>query len=158
MLNEMFSLKLSQQQMLDFASHIGSDCPFFIENRPSFVTGTGNILRSIDLSLSNYCIAVVKPPFFLSTAEMYRQITPKAPQHVLTETVKQPISEWKHLIFNDFEQYAFEKYPEIEQIKTTLYHHGALYASMSGSGSALFGIFEQPPIFHFPRDYQIFII
>jgi 4-diphosphocytidyl-2-C-methyl-D-erythritol kinase len=142
MMDEMFDLHLSKQQLLDFAEQLGADCPFFIENTPVFATGKGNVFQKIELNLSQYKILLVKPSCSVSTKEAYENIVPEKAQYSLLEALKQPISEWKNLIFNDFEPFAFEKYPEIKDIKEKFYENGALYASMSGSGSAVYGIFE----------------
>jgi len=158
MLNEMFKLSLSKQQLHDFAEQLGADCPFFIENIPVFATGKGEVLQKIELDLSSYKILIVKPPCSVSTKEAYGNIVPQKAKYPLPEAIKQPLSEWKNLIFNDFEPFAFAKHPEIKHIKATLYDHGALYASMSGSGSAVYGIFDRMPNISFSENYTIFQI
>jgi len=146
MLNEMFDLHISNEKLRDFAEKLGADCPFFIENVPVFATEKGDVFQKIELDLSHYKILIVKPPCSVSTQEAYNNIIPKKAQHFLPDALKQPISEWKNLIFNDFESFAFKKHPEIKEIKETFYAQGALYASMSGSGSAVYGIFEKDMI------------
>jgi 4-diphosphocytidyl-2-C-methyl-D-erythritol kinase len=158
MIDEMFKLSLSKKQLHDFAEKLGADCPFFIENTPVFATGTGNIFQNIELDLSSYKILLVKPPCSINTKEAYNNIIPKKTNGFLPEAIKQPISEWENLIFNDFESFVFKKHPEIQTIKTTLYEHGALYASMSGSGSAVYGIFDKMPQISFSENYITFQI
>jgi 4-diphosphocytidyl-2-C-methyl-D-erythritol kinase len=158
MIDEMFNLRLSKQQLHDLAAQLGADCPFFIENIPVFATGKGDVFQKIELNLSSYKILLVKPPCSINTKEAYNAITPKKAKYFLPEAIKQPVSEWKNLIFNDFEPFAFNKYPEIKTIKETLYKHGALYASMSGSGSAVYGIFDRIPSISFSENYITFQI
>jgi 4-diphosphocytidyl-2-C-methyl-D-erythritol kinase len=156
MLDEMFKLALSKRQLHDFAEKLGADCPFFIENTPVFATGKGNVFQNIELDLSPYKMLLIKPSCSVSTQEAYNNIVPKKANCLLSEAVKQPVSEWKNLIFNDFEPFAFKKHPEIQHIKETLYEKGALYASMSGSGSAVYGIFDQLPQISFSTNYITF--
>lgn len=144
MLNEKFALGLTSEQMQNYAVQIGADCPFFINNTPVFATGIGNIFTPIELSLHGKTIILVKPDIFVSTRDAYALVKPSPAAIPLTEAIKQPISEWKQIITNDFEKSVFAKYPEIAAIKDKLYDMGALYASMSGSGSAVYGIFDSP--------------
>lgn len=144
MLNEKFALGLTSEQMQNYAVQIGADCPFFINNTPVFATGIGNIFTPIELSLHGKTIILVKPDIFVSTRDAYALVTPSPAAIPLTEAIKQPILEWKQAITNDFEKSVFTKYPEIAAIKDKLYDMGALYASMSGSGSAVYGIFDSP--------------
>ncbi len=144
MLNEKFALGLTSEQMQNYAVQIGADCPFFINNTPVFATGIGNIFTPIELSLHGKTILLVKPDIFVSTRDAYALVKPSPAAIPLTEAIKQPISEWKQIITNDFEKSVFAKYPEIAAIKDKLYDMGALYASMSGSGSAVYGIFDSP--------------
>ena len=144
MLNEKFALGLTSEQMQNYAVQIGADCPFFINNTPVFATGIGNIFTPIELSLHGKTIILVKPDIFVSTRDAYALVKPIPAAIPLTEAIKQPISEWKQIITNDFEKSVFAKYPEIAAIKDKLYDMGALYASMSGSGSAVYGIFDSP--------------
>ena len=144
MLNEKFALRLTSEQMQHYAVQIGADCPFFINNTPVFATGIGNIFTPIELSLHGKTIILVKPDIFVSTRDAYALVTPNPAAIPLTEAIKQPIQEWKQAITNDFEKSVFTKYPEIAAIKDKLYDMGALYASMSGSGSAVYGIFDSP--------------
>ena len=141
-LNEKFSLGMSEDKMEDYASRLGADCPFFIKDTPVFATGIGNEFHPIDLSLKGKNIILVKPDTFVSTADAYRDVKPCKPETPLTELLKAPVTEWKDNVINDFEASVFRKYPEIAAIKDRLYDIGAEYASMSGSGSAVYGIFD----------------
>lgn len=143
MLNEMFNLKMSIKDMQSFASKLGADCPFFINPQPSYATGIGEILTPIDINLSKYKIAIVKPPVMISTKEAFSNIIVKQPIKCCKEIVTQPIETWKEELINDFENSICTIHPEIGRIKNRLYDLGAIYASMTGSGSALFGIFEK---------------
>jgi len=143
MLNKLFTLKLSKEKMKRFAADLGSDCPFFIINKPVIASSRGEILSKTDLNLKNYNIFVVFPEIAVSTSEAYKTVIPTLKQTSLAHLVKFPVNEWKNLIFNDFESGVFAKYPEIKRIKETFYELGAVYASMSGSGSSVYGIFEK---------------
>lgn len=143
-LNERFSLGLSDEQMEDYCTRLGADCPFFIKNTPVFATGIGNVFHPINLNLSGKVIVLVKPDIFVSTKDAYAKVTVQRPQHPLPELLSQPIDTWKDTVMNDFEPSVFSKYPEIAAIKDRMYDLGALYASMSGSGSSVFGIFSAP--------------
>ena len=145
LLNEYFGLGINSAQLKKYAAQIGADCPFFIENKPAFATGIGDQLNNINLDLSGLGILIVKPPFSVSTIEAYKNIVPTKPKFNLKEIETVPVEKWKDLVINDFEQSVFYEYPEIKQIKETLYNLGAIYSSMSGSGSAVFGIFRHLP-------------
>ncbi len=142
-LNEYFELHLPEQKLMELAAALGSDCAFFIRNHPVFATGKGELLEDIQLSLADYQIVVVKPTAGVSTPEAYAWIVPgPAPVH-LQEIGKWTVTDWKERVYNDFEKTVFLKYPEVAALKQKLYESGALYASMTGSGSAVFGIFEK---------------
>ncbi len=141
-LNTMFSLGLTDEQLEQYAVRLGADCPFFIKNKPVYATGIGNEFHPIELDLSGYRIEVVKPDVNVSTAVAYRGITPKPSDFNLFNLSRQPISEWKNFVKNDFEPSVFPLFPEIKTLKEEMYQKGALYASMSGSGSAVYGIFK----------------
>ncbi|HTN68416.1 MAG TPA: hypothetical protein VLZ33_03035, partial [Dysgonamonadaceae bacterium] len=128
-----------------FAIQLGADCPFFIKNRAVFASGVGDKFEDIELSLDNYFFVLVKPDISVSTKEAYEQIVPKQPEVSLKKIIKMPINEWRQKMHNDFEIPIFKKHPEIEDIKQTLYDKGAVYASMSGSGTSVFGFFEEKP-------------
>lgn len=145
LLNDTFALGYSDMELASYASRLGADSPFFIKNRPALATGIGDLLESIDLNLRNLTLVLVKPDIGVSTAEAYAMISPRQPDMSLKEIISLPISEWKELLKNDFEVSVFKKHPEIGQIKKALYEMGAIYASMSGSGSAVYGLFESTP-------------
>lgn len=146
MLNEYFSLNLNSTKLKKYAAQIGADCPFFIDNKPAFATGIGDQLNPVDIDLSEYKMLLVKPPFSVSTPEAYKNIIPSPATFNLDEISSIPIEKWKDIIKNDFEKSVFPSYPEIEKIKKSLYKMGALYSSMSGSGSSVFGIFRHLPV------------
>src|SRR5690554_173307 len=148
LLNETFNLNISDKELTELALKIGADCPFFIKNKPSFATGIGDELTPIDLDLSDMYILIVKPDVFISTKEAYSMISEKKPSLSLKDIVKRPLNEWKELMKNDFEPPIFKKYPQICKIKKQLYDLGATYASMSGSGSSLYGIYREKPDFN----------
>jgi len=142
MLNSLFDLGISEGKLAEYAATLGSDCAFFVYNRPMIASGRGEVLSPIEVSLSGYTIVLVKPPFGISTPEAFSGITPKKPQIPLREAISQPIERWKEVLFNDFEPHLFENHPQLASIKQQLYDNGALYAAMSGSGSTIFGIFK----------------
>lgn len=144
MLNELCSLDLTQEQLAAYAAELGSDCAFFIYNCPMRGQGRGEILTPYDIDLSSYTIQVVTPAgISVSTKDAYGGIRPHLPELPLTEVLAKPIGEWDGALVNDFEETVFAKYPELAAIKRSLYDSGAVYASMSGSGSALFGIYTK---------------
>jgi 4-diphosphocytidyl-2-C-methyl-D-erythritol kinase len=145
LLNDFCRLGLSPDELEETARPIGADCPFFIRNEPVFASGTGNVFTPVKLSLKEYYLCLVKPGVAVSTGEAYPMITPSVPTLSLKEMITLPVREWRGRMINDFEQPVFARYPEIEHIKNILYEAGAVYASMSGSGSSVFGLFEQPP-------------
>jgi 4-diphosphocytidyl-2-C-methyl-D-erythritol kinase len=143
LINEKFQLNVSDQQLIHYAAQLGSDCPFFIVNKPCFATGRGELLEPINLDLSDYQFVLVNPNIHLSTKWAFEQLTPAKPQADLRSIVQQPIETWKNYLHNDFEAPIAKHYPEIQSIKDTLYSNGAIYASMTGSGSTVFGIFSK---------------
>lgn len=145
LLNDMFSLGLTQQQLIDYAAKLGADCPIFILNRPAYAEGIGERLQTIDLSLKGYFLAVVRPNIPVPTREAFSRIVPHKPAKNCLEVVRQPIETWREELVNDFEESVFALHPEIGAVKQRLYKLGAAYAAMSGSGSALFGIFKEKP-------------
>ncbi len=144
MLNDMFGLELTNQQMIDHAARLGADCPFFILNEPCYAEGIGEKLEPINLSLSGWYLAVVRPDIPVPTKEAFSLITPHHPEVCCRDIVMQPVEKWRDLLTNDFEKSVFTLHPEIGAIKDKLYELGATYAAMSGSGSSLFGLFHQP--------------
>jgi len=143
LLNKKFDLSLSEKQLMKYAIQLGSDCPFFILNKPCFATGRGEILDQIDIDLSAYKIVIVHPGIYISTSWAFSNSKPAIPAKSIREILLQSIETWKEELKNDFENPVFTKYTEIRNIKGELYNSGAIYASMSGSGSALYGIFEK---------------
>lgn len=143
MLNEVYELKLSNDELKDFARKLGSDCAFFIENRPVFCYNKGDEFEDFKLDLKGKFVVLVNPDIHISTAEAYSGVSPKKPQIALKTALSQQISEWKKIVKNDFEENLLLKYPTIAAVKATLYQAGAVYASMTGSGSTVYGIFEQ---------------
>lgn len=143
-LNEAYNLQLSAEDMEKRLAKFGADCPFFVRNKPAYATGIGDELTNCNVSLKDKFIVLVKPDVFVSTKEAYAHVTPKLPAIPLAEAIKLPIETWKEQIVNDFEQSVFPFHPELPTIKQTLYDMGAVYASMSGSGSTMYGIFNRP--------------
>lgn len=142
-LNERFKLGLSDENMEEYCGRLGADCAFFVKNKAVFATGIGNEFHSLDFSLKGKIMVLVKPDIFVSTKDAYSLVTPHKPEASLPELLSQPIDCWKDTIVNDFEKSVFAKYPEIAGIKDMMYDIGARYASMSGSGSSVFGIFDE---------------
>lgn len=143
LLNDKFNLGLSIEEMENYAARLGADCAFFIQNKPVFASGIGNIFEPIQLSLKGFFLVLVKPDIFVSTKDAFSLITPKMPVQSLKEIVRMPVETWRATMKNDFENSVFKKFPEIAAIKDKLYDMGAIYASMSGSGSSVYGIFRE---------------
>lgn len=141
LLNGHFHLNLSEEQLEIYAATLGADCAFFIKNKPVYAEGIGNIFSPIELSLKGYQIMIVKPDVFVSTREAFANIHPHHPEYPVKEVIRRPVAEWKDILINDFEASVFPQHPVIGEIKQELYNQGALYASMSGSGSSVFGLF-----------------
>ncbi len=142
-LNDSFSLKISDLRLEELAGRIGSDCPFFIRNRPQYVTGRGEQMEPFQLDLSGHHILVIHPGVHVGTAEAYAGVIPQVPDSDLRELLQRPITEWRDTVKNDFEESVTKMHPVIEELKELLYASGALYASMTGSGAAVFGIFPE---------------
>ncbi len=143
MLNEMCNLKLSTEEMKEYVGSLGSDCVFFIENKPVVAFNRGDVTEAISLDLSGYYIVLVYPDTQISTPFAYSLISPKQCEDSLKNIVDVNISNWKDCIFNDFEEPLFAKFPVIAEVKERLYKAGALYSAMTGSGSAVYGIFNK---------------
>tara|TARA_B110000211_G_scaffold63367_1_gene72603 strand:+ start:3928 stop:4677 length:750 start_codon:yes stop_codon:yes gene_type:complete len=141
-LNEIFELKLTNKELEKYALLLGADCPFFIDNTPKLVEGIGEKMINIDLDLSEYNIRLINPGIHVSTKEAYSDLVPKTPVLSVEKIIEFPIIEWKGKLKNDFETSGFLKYPSLEKIKEELYTDGAIYASMSGSGSVIYGVFS----------------
>ena len=141
-LNELFKLELSIIELECYALQLGADCPFFIENSSKYITGIGEKMMNIDLDLSAFKLKLIFPELHISTSEAYLGIVPKMPEFNLLDLINQPIENWKKIVKNDFEITAFVKYPQLNKIKEKLYADGAIYASMTGSGSVIYGVFN----------------
>jgi 4-diphosphocytidyl-2-C-methyl-D-erythritol kinase len=155
LINEKFSAGLAGEEISALAADLGSDCVFFTQNQPCFAEGRGEILTPLSLDLSAYKILLVYPAIHINTALAFRGIEPNKNPADLQATINLPVTEWKNIISNDFEKSIFPLYPILGEIKNNLYNSGAIYASMSGSGSTLYGIFDKDasPAFNFPVDY-----
>lgn len=144
LLNDSCQLGQNDAQLERLAAAIGADCPFFIRNKPVFASGIGNIFTPVAVSLKGYTLCLVKPDIAVSTPEAYSLVKPAFPETGIKEIITRPVAEWRELLINDFEKSVFTRYPEIGQIKKRMYKAGACYAAMSGSGSAVFGLFKEP--------------
>lgn len=145
LLNDKFNLGMNREALEAMAAKLGADCPVFIENKPVLAGGIGNEFYPVEINLSGYTIQIVVPPIHVSTVKAYSQIVSAIPSENLSSLVKHPVQEWWHILANDFEIPVFTDHPEIKKIKETMYDNGAVYASMSGSGSAVFGLFKSNP-------------
>ncbi len=143
LLNKKFQLNLSEEKLIAYALKLGSDCPFFIINKPCFAEGRGELMQTIGMDLSSYKLLIVNPGIRINTRWAFSQIQPAAPLKRITDIIAQPLETWKEELVNDFEKPIMKFYPELNNIKELLYTNGASYASMSGSGSTFFGIFPQ---------------
>ncbi len=143
LLNEIFELGLSVETLKLYAARLGSDCAFFIEDKPTLGSGRGDVLHGISISLEKKYLVLVKPPVHVSTAEAYSQITPQRHEVGIPVILNLDINQWKNSLVNDFEVSVFKQFPEIGRLKAKLYDLGAIYASMSGSGASVFGIFDK---------------
>ncbi len=152
-----FTIPVEEQQLRDMALEIGSDCPFFLAGDPAFATGRGEILEAIKPVLAGYYLVILNPGVGINTGEAYGFCRPVKPETSLREVVTRQVSEWKDLLLNDFEDFAFKKHPVIGRIKADLYSHGVLFSSMSGSGSSVYGIFSDKPD-DFPTELKKMII
>ena len=141
LLKKAFQLPVPEEKMMEYALQLGSDVPFFLYNQPMYATGRGEVMTPIDLDLSAYRLKIVKPDIHVSTKEAYAGVKPMAANVFLPSILQENVTAWEGRVVNDFEKSVFEKYPELRKIKETFYREGALYASMSGSGSAVFGLF-----------------
>ncbi len=141
--NELFSLNICKEKLLEYAAVLGSDCPFFIINKPCYATGRGEILKEIDLDLSAYKFAIINPGIYINTGDAFRDIRPRFSEKSVLDIIKEPIETWKENLVNDFTEPVYKKYPEIQSIEDHLYHAGAIYACMSGSGSTVYGLFKK---------------
>jgi len=159
LLNDKFNLHLLTEQLLAYALALGSDCPFFILNKPCFAGGRGEIMEPITVALTGYHLVLVNPGIHVNTGWAFGQlnVTKNKPTPSLQSIVTTPVASWKNHLLNDFEEPVFQQHPAIAAIKDELYEQGALFASMSGSGSSVYGLFEKTPSnsFHFPGHYLV---
>jgi 4-diphosphocytidyl-2-C-methyl-D-erythritol kinase len=151
--NDLFELNIANQELAEYAAQLGSDCPFFIYNQAMHGSGRGEILEALALDLSAYHLAIVKPSTYISTKQAFSLITPKFPQQSLRELISAALQNWIGEIINDFEAPILAHFPELQNIKEQLIQNGALYASMSGSGSCFFGLFKAPVALPFEEVY-----
>lgn len=142
LLNEQYDLGMDDEDIEFRLSRLGADCAFFNKAVPAFATGIGDLLMPINFTLAGWNLVLVKPDIHVSTREAFSMITPKRPEHSLLEALSHPVEEWRDIVVNDFEKSVFAHHPEIAAIKSTLYDMGATYASMTGSGSSVFGLFH----------------
>ncbi len=145
MLSELFRLNLSPEKLETYALRLGSDCPFFIKNKPAIASGRGEKLEEYELDLEGYFLALANPSIHISTREAFAGATPSATHPSIAGILKNPISDWKGHLVNDFESSIFPTHPEIENIKRAMYQEGAIFSTMTGSGSTVYGIFEDTP-------------
>ena len=145
LLNELFGLRMSDEQMIGYAARLGADCAFFIKSTPCYAEGIGERMQPIALDLKGWYIGVVRPDIPVPTREAFSRIHPHYPEKCCKEVVMEPVEMWRGVLTNDFEESVFSLHPEIGAVKEELYKRGATYAAMSGSGSALFGLFREKP-------------
>ena len=156
MINKEFNLELTDDDLIPIAAKIGSDCPFFIYNKPAFAYNTGTDFVPSKLDLSGYYIVIIKPEISISTQEAYYGIATQKSEIDLKNIKKLSLADWKNNVVNRFEKHLFVKYKQLQEIKNQLYNHGAIYASMSGSGSAIYGIFnKEVELIEFSESYFI---
>lgn len=159
LLNEKFHLGLKTEHLLDYALRLGSDCPFFIINSPCLATGRGELLQAITLDLSAYSFLLVHPGIHINTAWAFSQLGAPVPHKPVKEVMQQPVEKWKEDLVNDFEGPVCAHHPELHALKQLLYETGAVYASMSGSGSCFYGMFQKgkmPGTINVPSGYSLF--
>lgn len=160
LLNAVFHLQLSDERLLAYAAKLGSDCPFFILNKPCLAGGRGEKLIPIELDLSRYSFVIVHPGVHISTAQAFAQCTPSDSGKSIEAIIRQPVESWAAELVNDFEKPIFRQFPALEALKEQLYDQGALYASMTGSGSSFFSFFEKGrlPSLTFDPKYQVVLL
>lgn len=141
----MFNLELDNETLRSLAVKLGMDCPFFIENLPALSTGRGEFLKPVSINLEGYHILIVKPPIHVSTAAAFLGTRPLFRENSIDEITDLPLKEWKRELHNDFEDSVFDLYPDIQEIRNVMYRHGAIYSALSGSGSAVYGLFTEKP-------------
>lgn len=155
LLNHLFSLEIYDKQLKKYAISLGADCAFFIRNKPMLAGGIGEELTEVEISLKGKFILMVYPDIHISTKQAYSNVIPKKPKKCIRQIlVEKNITEWKHFLKNDFEEAIFGEYPILMELKQQLYKSGAIYASMSGSGSCMYGIFQENPQITFPEHFK----
>ena len=157
-LNEYFSCACREEELINMAGRIGSDCAFFIRNTPMLGSGRGEILEPLGIDLHNYEILLIKPDLHISTRDAYSEVTPTNYGFSLKDLVRSPITDWQRTLVNDFEASVFTKFPEIKTIKDILLKKGALYATMSGSGSSVYGIFNKDSVKELDQDFGKYFV
>lgn len=157
LLNDLFELSLTQKELIGYAAELGSDCPFFIINKPCLASGRGEILEPIDLDLAGYKLVLVYPGIHVNTGDAFRNLAPANRERSIKKIIGLPVERWKDELVNDFENVIFKQHRRIVDIKDKLYQQGAVYASMSGSGSSVYGIFDkdQPVHLDYPDEYFV---
>lgn len=157
LLNQIGGLKLPVERLMDYGLRLGSDCPFFIINKPCYATGRGEMLETVPVDLSAYGIAVVNPGIHIPTGPAFSWLTPARPGRTLKDLISLPVEQWRDQVVNDFEEPVAQRHPEIRTIKNDLYAAGAVYASMSGSGSTVYGLFpaDKKPSVSFPSSFMV---
>jgi len=145
LINRCFSLSIEEQELINIALELGSDCPFFIDGTPAYATGRGDILEAVRNVLSGYYLVLLNPGIGINTKEAYQHCHPVQQSVKLNTLIDRPVNEWKKLIINDFEEFAFKEHPVISIIKNDLYEAGAIFSLMSGSGSSVYGVFQDKP-------------
>jgi 4-diphosphocytidyl-2-C-methyl-D-erythritol kinase len=153
LINEIANLQLTQNRLLHYALELGSDCPFFIINKPCFATSRGEVLEPVSIDILGYKILIVNPKIHIATPWAFSKISPKKPNICVAKAIEEPIENWKHLLVNDFETVVANTHVEINNIKEFMYKSGAIYASMTGTGSTVFGIFKEEVAINFPEKY-----
>lgn len=154
MLNDQFELGLSVQQLQSYAKQLGADCPFFIENKPVLVSGIGEVFEEVGIDLSRYRIVVVNPNIHVPTKVAFSQVKPMEPDVAVKEIIKKEVKEWKKCLKNDFEPSVFQAHPEIKAIKEKMYELGSHYASMTGSGASVYGVFANDELTDFKSVFE----
>lgn len=152
-LNKLFDLQLPKTKLMEYALKCGADCPFFIHNTPSLASGVGEVLSPVKLNLRGYHLLVIYPSIFVSTKVAFSKIVPSVPKNPIAREIKKPVCDWQ--LSNDFEQGVFEQFPEIAHIKQQLIDAGAVFSSLSGSGSSVFALFNEKPTIEF-NDHRMF--
>jgi 4-diphosphocytidyl-2-C-methyl-D-erythritol kinase len=157
-LNQLFKLDIPENKMLEMAGELGADCAFFVKNKATYAEGVGDEFTDVEFSLAGKFLVLVYPNIHVSTPIAYKHVVPTKPKYNIKEILRLPIEAWKDKLENNFEASVFKEYPLIETIKNTLYNQGAQYASMSGSGSSIFGIYDTEPQITFDENVQFWTL